>query len=204
MVEASSRKCIYFNSGYCKFTRQENGCRYLHPAETCKVIKCRDKECPFRHPKNCRHGERCRYQTKCMYHHRSLRSYTNNTDEKTKKLEQEITVLKAEVSKLKAENLFKVQALARVHLLEMEDLKQKNNTFMKGYLKEVRVLKTHNNKLQTALEYKESFNPPLAFNDKLREPVEAPMPSGYKEQEGRSMTAGSRLCLPRPTEPASQ
>ena len=86
MTEAYSRKCSYYNSGYCKFTRKENGCHYLHPTKTCKIPKCRDKGCPLRDSKRCRHGEECRYQTKCMFNHdhdsTQLRSHSKNTDDK--------------------------------------------------------------------------------------------------------------------------
>ena len=60
MAEDNSSKCTNFNSWYCKFTRKKNGCRYLHPAESCQVLKCRDKECPLRHQKICKHGDQCR------------------------------------------------------------------------------------------------------------------------------------------------
>jgi hypothetical protein len=63
---------------------------------------------------------------------------TKKTDDKIESLEKEITLLKAEISKLKAENEFKVQALGKVHLLEMEDVKKKNNDLVKRYKKEVR------------------------------------------------------------------
>ena len=54
------------------------------------------------------------------------RPNTKNTDDKIEYLEKEITLLKAEISKLKAENEFKGEALGKVHLLEMEDVKKKN------------------------------------------------------------------------------
>ena len=146
MHEADSKKCTHYNSGYCKFVRSEKGCRYLHPAETCTIQKCRDKGCSSRHPKMCRHGEKCRYKTKCMYKHKkydssSIRHNTKKTDDKTESFKKGITLLKAEISKLKAENEFKVEALCKVHLLEMEDVKKKNNDLVKRLKKEVRELK---------------------------------------------------------------
>ena len=45
-----------------------------------------------------------------------MRGHTKNTDDKTKYLEKEINVLKAKVSKLKAENEFILEALVRVNL----------------------------------------------------------------------------------------
>ena len=172
MYEAYSTKCSHYNSGYCKFIRSEKGCRYLHPAETCTLQKCRDKGCPSRHPKMCRHGEQCRYKTKCMYKHKkynfsNIRPNTKKTDDRTESLEKEITLLKAEISKLKAENEFKIEALGRVHLLEVEDLKKKNNDLVKRFKKEVRELKIANTKLQLSLESKESVNVTLVCKDNV-------------------------------------
>ena len=172
MYEADSTKCSHYNSGYCKFIRSENGCRYLHPAETCTLQKCRDKGCPSRHPKMCRHGEQCRYKTKCMYKHKkydssNIRPNTKKTDDRIESLEKEITLLKAEISKLKAENEFKVEALGKVHLLEMEEVKKKNNDLVKRFKKEVRELKIANTKLQLSLESKESVNVTLVCKDNV-------------------------------------
>ena len=64
-----------------------------------------------------------------MYQHCNIRSHTKNSDEETKKLELEIYDLKAEISLLKEENDIKVQTLAKVHMLEMGDLKQKKQHF---------------------------------------------------------------------------
>ena len=66
-TEGYSKKCTYFNSGYCKFTNKKNGCRYLHPEYACKIMQCKDKGCPSRHPKKCNHGEHCTYQKKCWH-----------------------------------------------------------------------------------------------------------------------------------------
>ena len=95
MAEDNSIKCTYFNSGYCKFTRKENGCCYLHPAESCKIPKCKDKGCPQRHPKTSRHDKQCRYQTRCMYNHEKdnafrERSHTKMIDDNAKIMEEEI------------------------------------------------------------------------------------------------------------------
>ena len=49
MAEENSSKCTYFNSCYRKFTRKKNGCCYLHPDESCKIPKCKDKGYPLRH-----------------------------------------------------------------------------------------------------------------------------------------------------------
>ena len=157
MAEEKSRKCTYFNSGYCKFTRKENGCRYLHPAESCQIQKCRDKACPLRHPKKCRHGEQCRYQTRCMYNHakdNASKARSKMIGDNAKNMDEELKLLKAEVDKLKAENEFRVEALARIHLLELEDVKQKHNKLLKGYMKEVKELKKTKSKIANEISIK--------------------------------------------------
>ena len=67
------------------------------------------------------------------------RSYTKMNDDNAKSREEEIN--QAKVYKLKAENEFRIEALAKVHLLELEDVKQKNNNLWRGYQKEVNELK---------------------------------------------------------------
>ena len=51
---STRKKCRYFNSGYCKFTK----CCYTHPKVICKnyldTLKCEQRECPDRHPKICK------------------------------------------------------------------------------------------------------------------------------------------------------
>ena len=120
MTQTNPTKCSHFNSGNCKFIKKENGCRYTHPTDCCKIPKCKVKCCPFRHLKKCRHGEECRYQTKCMYKHEE----TNTTVEfdesnigKVLGLTAEIECLKSEIDKLKSENESKVNDLENIHLL---------------------------------------------------------------------------------------
>ena len=50
-------QCQHNNRGYCKFG---NKCRYMHFTKTCTKKACKQKECPFRHPKPCRNGENCK------------------------------------------------------------------------------------------------------------------------------------------------
>ena len=133
MTEANPAKCSYFNSGYCKFMKKENGCRYSHPTESCKIQRCRDKGCPFRHPKICRHGQQCRYQSRCMYQHlkdvaNNASGFENNNDDITINLQAEIDNLKADIVKLKTDNDEKVNTLAKIHLLELQELQKVNIT----------------------------------------------------------------------------
>ena len=106
MSEAYSRKCRYYNSGYCKFTRKENGCCNLHPTETCKIPKSREKGCPLRHPKNVDMVMRAdTTQNACtltIMIPLKWEAIPRILTIKQNILEEEIKVLKAKVSKLKA------------------------------------------------------------------------------------------------------
>ena len=37
-IKMSYKICKYFNSGYFKFTKTHEGCRFKHPTEVCKLI----------------------------------------------------------------------------------------------------------------------------------------------------------------------
>ena len=169
MTEASSKKCTYFNSGYCKFTNKDNDCKYFHPATSCQITDCKNKECLFRHPKKCRHGAQCRYRTKCMYRHNlentlsEEREIQNNND-KTNDLQAQIEDLKLEIDKLKLENEGKVNALNIIHLEELEKSKNENLVF----LKEIKQLQEINIEPKTTLASQEKFlNVTLAKNNDL-------------------------------------
>ena len=71
----------------------ENGCRYWHPTEACISSKCKDKICPFRHPKKCKYDTTFRFQTKCMYKHAKKESSNSLTED--------ILALKEDISKYK-------------------------------------------------------------------------------------------------------
>ena len=63
------KKCKYFNTGYCKYKTR---CRFTHPEEVCKKVKCDGKECPDRHPRQCKWVQRdggCRRINYCAYSH---------------------------------------------------------------------------------------------------------------------------------------
>ena len=46
------KKCSYFNSGYCRYTKKEMGCKNYHPSDVCQLPECREKA--YRHPKKCK------------------------------------------------------------------------------------------------------------------------------------------------------
>ena len=105
MDEAYLKISVYFNSGYCKFTNKKNGCRYIHPEKVWNIIRCKDKDCPFRHPKMCKHFEHCRYRKNCVYWH-EIETHSNivqvnaNSMRETRYLLTKILTLKAEIVKI--------------------------------------------------------------------------------------------------------
>lgn len=73
IVNKMTKKCRYFNRGYCKYNKK---CRFVHPEGICKEYlksyKCERKECLDRHPKICK-WERsiggCKRSVDCQYLH---------------------------------------------------------------------------------------------------------------------------------------
>ena len=124
MSEETRRKCRYYNSGYCKFSRKENGCKNVHPKENCKVFNCPGKACPDRHPKKCKFNVTCRFQSRCSYLHESadlenVRAELNNSEKEVSKLKVEIEMLKTEIDK-------KVNELSKVYMKELKELQTEN------------------------------------------------------------------------------
>ena len=68
-TQPTKRKCFYYNSGYCKFSRKENGRKKFCSKENCKVFNCPDKVCPDTHPKKCKFNVTCQCQSRCFYLH---------------------------------------------------------------------------------------------------------------------------------------
>ena len=127
MTEDIQIKCSYFNSGYCKFTRKENGCNFYHPTEPCKLLKCKDKECQYRHQKKCKHGEIWRFQKRCEYLHLVEELGNENTSiQEIINLNREINILKEDIFQIRKDNEMKVNTLAKVHLKEMEYINVQN------------------------------------------------------------------------------
>ena len=123
MSDGVVKKCKYFNSGYCRYTKKAIGCKNFHPTDVCKVEGCREKECPDRHPKKCKFEDECRYSS-CLYNHVKKVVHTKEQEN----LQKEIDVLKTEIHNLKNENYVKINILAKVHLNKLEDLKRENTT----------------------------------------------------------------------------
>ena len=124
MSEEVKRKCYYYNSGYCKFSRREKGCKFFHPEENCKLSKCKDKLCPNRHPKTCKFGEECRYQTKCSYSHVGI--FERNETSEITRLKGDIENLKTEIYVLNVENNIKLNTIAEDYSRELEELRFQN------------------------------------------------------------------------------
>ena len=46
MSQREVKKCSYLNSGYCLYTKKENGRKNFHLINECKNQGCKQKECP--------------------------------------------------------------------------------------------------------------------------------------------------------------
>ena len=134
MSQEEQIKCSYYNSGYCKFTKKEKGCKFYHPEETCYIPNCNNKKCPARHPKSCKFGDTCVFQTGCSYKH----AKTDLSDDSISIVEtnKEIDQLKADIAKLKEENDIKINILAKVHINELEEVTHENSA-LKEELKDI-------------------------------------------------------------------
>lgn len=131
MTEVLTKKCSYFNSGYCRYARREKGCKYYHPTDICESKKCDMKKCDKRHPKNCRHGDKCRFQTRCLYNHTMTnKERTNGHSEETERV---IASLKSEITLLKKEIDIKVNILVKVHLKELNDLRLEKDNMLNDF-----------------------------------------------------------------------
>ena len=124
------KKCTFYNVGYCKYSRKENGCKLYHPEKCCQLLNCFDRECPRRHPRTCRFGETCLFQSGCAYKH-SFGVKNKEIVDMTDLVE----ILKAEIVELKKENDCKINILAKVHYKELEYI-QNENVLLRKALKD--------------------------------------------------------------------
>ena len=106
MSPEDKTKCGHYNSGYCKFMKKENGCKYFHPDKTCERPTCKDKKCSDRHPKPCKFGDTCLFQTRCSYKH--LKDRLTDENILIASTTREVDELRAEIAKLKEENDIKI------------------------------------------------------------------------------------------------
>ena len=102
------KKCSYYNSGFCKFVKRGNECKYFHPTETCETPKCDTQTCNKRHPKKCRHGDTCRFQTRCLYNHsKNGNNKSDKHNDEVDNITKQVTNLKSEINLLDKENMRK-------------------------------------------------------------------------------------------------
>ena len=68
--ELETPKCVFNDSGYCKFGVK---CRKIHFKIICLIEKC-NKKCDKRHPRICKFGKECDFLRKkiCAYKHVTL------------------------------------------------------------------------------------------------------------------------------------
>ena len=64
-------KCPFFDSGYCKY---RDKCHLKHFPTKCENSVCGNKNCSFRHPKQCKYSKRCNHNSKgvCAYDHADI------------------------------------------------------------------------------------------------------------------------------------
>ena len=144
------KKCSYFNSGYCRYTKKEMGCKNYHPRDVCQLKECREKTCPDRHPKKCKFEDKCMFQSRCSYQH------SKQTSKEQDKLQDEIKTLRAEIDQIKKDNNVKINTLAKVHLKELSDLKQGNGVLNKS-INDLRA-KLNSEELKESQEFSKTSN----------------------------------------------
>ena len=126
MGEETMIKCRYFNTGHCKFSVKENGCKHIHPGKTCSISNCKNFSCPDRHPRLCRYQNECRFQKRCSYKHIAEKDSATSTEGEIVRLKKICESLEVEILKLKADNNEKINNLVKVHLTELEQLRKEN------------------------------------------------------------------------------
>ena len=94
--------CLYNQKGYCNF---KDKCRRTHENKTCpEDTNCRQKECPYRHPKVWRNFSKkklCWFGEECAYKHKVEINISQHEAETAMKHSQEINAMQEEISHLK-------------------------------------------------------------------------------------------------------
>ena len=165
MSENANKKCVHFNSGYCRYTKKQNGCKDFHPTEICETRDCKVKGCPKRHPKRCRYSEECRFQSQCSYFHQKRAVVINEKSDLLEKIKD----LKEEIFTLKKDNDDKINMLAKVHLKELLDMKEKNDELQKRIIDFKVKLAARDKELSE--EVNNDVEAPETFNEKTSEPI---------------------------------
>ena len=95
MEPVSSRKCSYFNIGYCKY--RDKGCKHVHPEEKCALSKCTDNGCPKRHQQYCRLKASCKFNNNqsCEFLHKDKNHIVgqNTSDEMVTQLNMLVDII---------------------------------------------------------------------------------------------------------------
>ena len=118
MEAVSSRKCHFYNIGYCK--HKDKGCKHVHPEEKCALPRCTDIGCPKRHQKYCIHKGSCKflYNQSCEFLHKKNNHVqgdnTNNIVASDKGL------------------ITKLNTLEDIIIDNKKQIKEKNNEILQG------------------------------------------------------------------------
>ena len=162
MADQNNRlQCKYHNYGFCRY---RNSCTFFHATGLCFKKSCRDRNCQYRHPKDCRYKEKCRRGIFCLYKHENKKTEHNITRvkyqevEANKNLVEEIKGLKANIENLK-QKLSQVEKNFEEEQTVKDSLQKSNkmekDTFNVKYMKietENGTLTKEVNILQTTIE----------------------------------------------------
>ena len=90
MVISEKIRFNFYNVWYCR--DHDNGCKFLHPEESCNIENCDFRSCPKRHQRDCKFYKFwgfCKRGTNCQFKH--VKNNTpENKNEKIKDLEAKV------------------------------------------------------------------------------------------------------------------
>ena len=115
-------QCSHNNRGFCRF---RDKCYYPHFTKACSKKVCRDQACLFRHPKSCKFGEDCKFYKKkiCAFKHAETDKELAKIKKEINDFEEEVMMLKGDVSNLKNSIKTKEEDLEAKLAVEAEQLK---------------------------------------------------------------------------------
>ena len=145
MSSNKSKKCKYFDRGYCK---QNKKCSLKHPDKVCEDPNCFNENCDKRHPNPCKYGYRCTFQRKniCMYSHSMIPQCDEDTHKfalKFTKFEkfakEKFSCLENEIKLLKDELMQKNSQINGLEL-QINELEKKDTSIQNSQQKKIKDL----------------------------------------------------------------
>ena len=129
----SAEYCYRNKFGYCKFGEK---CRFLHVNELCVNKNCDQRQCSYRHPREClyfkkygqcKFGEYCQYEHKKVNNEKEIKKEVEKIKTKCEYIEVEMNALKAEIDKLTKENINLRQNLNALKNIECSENVNESN-----------------------------------------------------------------------------